>query len=168
MIRVAALRAAFAGALLCAGFGNLPAHSQEPSAAAVAAARELVDLRGGAKMFDSVVPGVVEQAKGVFLQTNPALAKELDEVAGRLRSDFGSRTTELLNEVARIYAQHFTEQEMREAIAFYKTNLGRKIVTQEPIIIDQSFARMQQWANKFSEEVLSRYRAEMKKKGHDL
>lgn len=168
MIRVAALRAAFAGALLCAGFGNLPAYSQEPSAAAVAAARELVDLRGGAKMFDSVVPGVVEQAKGVFLQTNPALAKELDEVAGRLRSDFGSRTTELLNEVARIYAQHFTEQEMREAIAFYKTNLGRKIVTQEPIIIDQSFARMQQWANKFSEEVLSRYRAEMKKKGHDL
>lgn len=168
MIRVAALRAAFAAALLCAGFGNLPAHSQEPSAAAVAAARELVDLRGGAKMFDSVVPGVVEQAKGVFLQTNPALAKELDEVAGRLRSDFGSRTTELLNEVARIYAQHFTEQEMREAIAFYKTNLGRKIVTQEPIIIDQSFARMQQWANKFSEEVLSRYRAEMKKKGHDL
>ncbi len=167
MIRVHVAGAALAAAWLCAAWG-LAAHAQEPSASAVAAAKELVDLRGGAKMFDSVVPGVVEQAKAVFLQTNPALSKDLEDVAARLRADFAPRRAELTAEVARIYAQRFSEQEMKEAIAFYKTSLGRKIVTEEPIIIDQSFVRMQQWANRLSEEVLSRYRAEMKKKGHDL
>lgn len=167
MIRIPLARAALAAAWLCAACG-LAAYAQEPSASAVAAAKELVDLRGGARMFDPVVPGVVEQAKALFLQTNPALSKDLEDVAARLRADFAPRRAELANEVARIYAQRFSEQEMKEAIAFYKTSLGRKIVSEEPIIIDQSFARMQQWANKLSEEVLTRYRAEMKKKGHDL
>lgn len=167
MIRIPVAPAALAAAWLCAA-SFLSAQAQEPSASAVAAARELVDLRGGAKMFDSVVPGVVEQAKAVFLQSNPALSKDLEDVAARLRADFAPRRAELIAEVARIYAQRFSEQEMKEAIAFYKTSLGRKIVAEEPIIIDQSFVRMQQWANKFSEEVLTRYRAEMKKKGHDL
>lgn len=162
-------RLILAGAIVAATFTTaLTARAQEPSPAAIAAARELVDIRGGANIFETVVYGVVESAKGVFLQTNPQLAKDLEEVAGRIRTELAPRRTELVNEVARIYAQRFTEQEMREATAFFKTTLGRKIVTEEPIVLDQSFQRTQQWANKLSEEVLSRYRAEMKKKGHNL
>jgi uncharacterized protein len=46
--------------------------------------------------------------------------------------------------------------------------LGRKIVNEEPKVLDDGFRRIQQWANKFSEEVMSKMRAEMKKKGYDL
>ena len=42
------------------------------------------------------------------------------------------------------------------------------MITEEPIALDQSLKAAQAWANRFSEEVLGRFRVEMKKKGHNL
>src|ERR1700674_5168472 len=75
-----------------------PVDAQEPTAGAIAAAREYIVLKGGAVLYDSVVPGVIEQAKTVLLQTNPMLAKELNEVALQLRADDAPKSAELLND----------------------------------------------------------------------
>jgi len=144
------------------------ASAQEPAPSAVALARELIVLKGSTQIWDAVVPGVIEQAKGVYLQTNPALGKELNDVAAQLRTEYGPRASQLVDQVARLYAQAFTEQELKDTLAFYKSPLGRKIVSEEPKVLDDGFRRIQQWANKFSEEVMGRMRAEMKKKGYDL
>jgi uncharacterized protein len=125
-------------------------------------------LKGSTQLWDAVVPGVIEQVKAVFLQTNPALSKELNEVAGRLRAEYAPRSSQLIDQVAQLYAHSFTEQELKEALAFYKSPLGKKIVNEEPKVLDEGLHRVQQWSNKFSEEVMSRMRAEMKKKGYDL
>ena len=66
------------------------------------------------------MPGVIEQAKSVFLRTNPALGKPLNEVAGKLRVEYAPRGGDLLNEAAKLYALRFTEQELKDALAFYK------------------------------------------------
>jgi uncharacterized protein len=144
------------------------ARAQEPSPAAIKLARELIDLKGATRMWDPIIPGVIEQAKGVFLQTNPGLNKDLSEVANLMRNEYAPRTGELSVMVARLYAQRFTEPELQEALAFYKTPIGRKITTEEPKVLDDSFAQVQQWSQRFSEEVIRRMREEMKKKGHDL
>jgi hypothetical protein len=89
-------------------------------------------------------------------------------VAGKVRAEIGVRSAELINEAARLYASRFTEQELKEALAFYKTPLGRKLVEEEPRILDQSLKDTQVWADKLSEEVLARFRSEMRKLGHDL
>jgi uncharacterized protein len=162
LLRIAAL------ALSCTTLA-LPARAQQqPSPAAIALAKELIELKGAQAMFDPLIVGVVEQTKGVLLQTNPQLVKDLDEVAGKLRTELQPRRAELTTRVATLYAQQFTESELKEAVTFFKTPLGRKITAQEPVILDQSFAFMQQWANTLSEEVMSKFRAEMKKKGHNL
>jgi hypothetical protein len=67
-----------------------------------------------------------------------------------------------------MYAQRFTEQEIKDTLAFYKSPLGKKLLAEEPAFFDQSMAHAQDWANKLSEQVIARMRAEMKKKGHDL
>ncbi len=119
-------------------------------------------------MFEPLIPGVIESAKNSFVPTNPQLARPLNEVAAQLRKEYEARNAEILNEVSKIYAQHFTEQELKEIVAFYRTPVGKKMITQEPIALDQSLKAAQAWANRFSEEVLGRFRAEMKKKGHNL
>ncbi len=149
-------------------FTAAPAASQQVSPATLGAARELVELRGAANMFDSIVGGVVEQGMGLLMQTNPGLAKDLQDVSVIIRKDLAPRRGELVGEVAKIYAQRFNEAELKEALAFYKTPVGRKLLAEEPMILDQSFALMQQWASRLSEQVLDRYRAEMKKRGHTL
>jgi uncharacterized protein len=142
--------------------------AQQPSPTAVDLARQIILIKGGANMFDPIVPGVIETAKNNFLPTNPGLSKDLNEVALQLRREFEPKRSELLNEVARAYAERFTEQELKELLTFYKSPLGQKIVIEEPRALDAGMARAQDWANNFSEVVMSRMRAEMKKRGHDL
>jgi hypothetical protein len=142
--------------------------AQQPAPSAVVIAKELIVLKGSTQLWDAVVPGVIEQAKGVFLQTNPALGRELNDVAAQLRTEYAPRSTQLVEQIAQLYAKTFTEQELKEALVFYKSPLGRKIVSEEPKVLDEGFRRIQQWTNQFSEEVMGRMRAEMKKKGYDL
>ena len=144
------------------------ASAEEPAPSALALAKELIVLKGSTQLWDAVVPGVIEQAKGVFMQTNPALGRELNDVAAQLRAEYAPRASQLVDQVAQLYAKTFTEQELKDALAFYKSPLGRKIVSEEPKVLDDGFRRIQEWTNKFSEEVMGRMRAEMKKKGYDL
>jgi hypothetical protein len=146
-----------------------PARAQQPpSPGALAAAKELVTLKGAAAMFDPLIPGVIESAKNQFLPTNPNLSGPLTEVANQLHKEYEPKRAELIDLVAKIYAQHFTEAELKDIVAFYKTPSGKKMLAQEPVAIRQSLDAAQDWANQFSDTVLQRFRAEMAKKGHKL
>ena len=115
-------------AMLAACLLSAPALAQQPSAAAINAARELVELKGGATMFDPVIVSVIEQTKAALLQTNPQLAKDLNDVATQLRAEFTPRRNELMNEAAKLYAAAFTEQEIKDMTTFYKSPLGKKML----------------------------------------
>lgn len=135
---------------------------------AIATANELLLLKRGDVAFNPVIDGVVETVKNVYLPMNPNLAKELNEIALQLRKEYQSKRPELLNEIAKVYAEHFSEAELKALVAFYKTPLGQKMVDEEPKIVDESVRRSQIWGDALSGKVLDRFREEMKKKGHAL
>ena len=151
----------------CVAFVGI-ARSQQPSPAAIATAKELIEIKGALNIFEALVPGVIEQTKNLFLQTNPNLSKDLNEVAAQLRAELAPRRAELTEQVALLYAQRFTEQELKSTLLFYKSPLGKKLAAEEPGFVDQSLRFAQDWANKLSDEVVGKMRVEMKKKGHDL
>jgi hypothetical protein len=144
------------------------ARAQKPSTTALATAKGLITIKGGNALYEPIVPGVVEQAKSVLLRANPTLGKDLNEVAAKLRAELLPRGAELVNDAARIYASRFSEQELKEALAFYKTPLGRKLMVEEANVLDQSMKNAQDWANRLSEEVIGKIRSEMKKRGHEI
>lgn len=152
----------------CTALGGAALGQPAPSASAIATARDLVETKGGAQMFDPVIVSVVEQTKGALLQTNPQLAKDINDVSNQLRTEFGPRRDELMAYAAKLYAERFSEQELKDMLAFYKSTLGRKMTTVEPQVLDETFNYIQQWGQRVSEEVMNRFRAEMKKKGHNL
>ena len=141
---------------------------QQPSATAIAAAKEVITAKGAASLYSPLVSGVIERTKSVFLQSNPTLAKDLNEVSAKLHAEYAPRSAEILTEVAKLYASRFTEQELKDTLAFYKSPLGRKLVTEEPAILDQSMKTAQTWAENLSQEVIAKMRAEMKKRGHEI
>jgi len=161
--RVARL-VALAGALIA--FGPA-AHSQQPPAASMAAAKDLIASTGAASVFDPLIAGVIEQAKLLFLQQNPALAKDLNEISAKLRTDLAPRKVELNDEMARLYATSFTEPELRAILTFYQSPVGKKLLAQQPNVVDTSMKYAQDWASKLSDQVIAMMRAELKKRGHD-
>jgi uncharacterized protein len=141
---------------------------QQPSPAALAAARELMEIKGVKGLVEPVMVRVIDGTKDTILQTNPGLSKDLDEVTAQLRAEYAPRAAEMTNEIVRLYAQRFTEQELKETVAFYKTSTGKKMLEEEPKILDETSARIRQWANRLGDEVTARVRVEMKKRGHSL
>jgi hypothetical protein len=157
-----------AAAVLALALSAPASAQQQPSAAALAAAKELIELKGATHMFDPVVPGVIETAKNVILRTSPNLSKDLNEVAQQLRQEYAGKRSEIVTLMARIYAQHFTEAEIKQALTFYKSPLGKKLIQEEPRILEQSMGQVQTWGEAFQEQVMSRIRAEMTKRGHKM
>ena len=156
-----------AAAFVCLALAPDARAQAQPSAAAITMAREIVDLKGATTMFDAVIAGVIEYHKKILISANPNLAKDLDEVSARLVKEFAPRRAEVHMEIARGYASRFTEAELKDILAFYRTPLGKKLIVEEPIGVDEATKRVDAWAGKYADEVLTRLRAEMKKKGHN-
>ena len=97
-----------------------------------------------------------------------ALAKDLNQIATQIRTDLQPRFSELTEEVARLYAANFTEQELKDILAFYKTTAGKKLLAEQPKVVDTSMKFAQDWANKLSDQVIAKMRDELKKRGHAL
>lgn len=144
------------------------AHSQQPSPAAIATAKELIAATNSTAVFTPLIAGVVEQAKLLYLQQNPALAQDLNEIAAQLRTELAPRFSELSDEMARLYATHFTNDELKAILVFYQSPVGKKLLDQQPNVVESSMKFAQDWANKLSDQVIARMRAELKKRGHAM
>ena len=144
------------------------ANAQQPSAVAIQTAKEVVNVTGAMALFNPLIPGVIEQAKNLFLQQNPGLSKDLNEITTKMRADLAPRFGELTSEVAKLYASHFTEAELKELLAFYKTPVGMKLITEQPKVGEEGLKFAQTWANNLSDEVIVKMRDELKKRGHTL
>jgi uncharacterized protein len=142
--------------------------ANNPSPAAMLLAKQIVEIKGVKKMFDPVVSGVVEKAKSVFMQTNFMWAKDINEVAANMHRDYDGRVTELVDATARIYAEHFSEPELKQILTFYQSPLGQKMIVEEPKAVDESMVGAAKWADNLSEDVMAKMRTEMKKRGHEM
>ena len=54
---------------------------------------------------------------------------------------------------------------MKDLVTFYKSPLGRKLLSTEPHAIQGSMNYVNQWAAQFADKVGEEFRAEMKKRG---
>ena len=160
-----------AGLALGLVLAGIPAGAQQPKApspAAIAAAKEILALKNVSSMYAYAVPNVVAQTKDVLLQSNLNYQKDLNEVAVIVAKNLAGRENEIGEAMAKIYATEFTEQELKDLVAFYKSPLGQKLLTTEPKAIQMSMGYMNQWAQGFAEVVNGEFRAEMRKRGKEI
>jgi hypothetical protein len=138
------------------------------SPAAIAAAKEILAMKNAAAMYANAVPNLVEQTKNVLLQSNLNYQKDLNEVAIIVAKNLAGREKEIGEGMAQVYANEFTEQELKDLVTFYKSTLGQKLLASEPRAIQFSMSYMNQWAQQFAETINGQFRAEMKKRGKDI
>jgi hypothetical protein len=173
---------ALAGLVMGLTLAGVPAHAQQPAAkqapppntlkpaspAALAAAKEILTMKNANAMYASAVPNVVEQTRNALMQTNLNYQKDLNEVAVIVAKNLAGREKEIGEGMAQIYANEFTEQELKDLVTFYKTPLGQKLLATEPRAIQFSMSYMNQWGQVFAQTVNDQFRAEMKKRGKEI
>ncbi|MCF6404941.1 DUF2059 domain-containing protein [Chitinophaga filiformis] len=70
---------------------------------------------------------------------------------------------DLVNLTIPVYAKYYTEEDLDQVIAFYKTPAGRKVIAVTPQIVQESMVLGREWGQKLGEKILS----EMKASGYD-
>jgi hypothetical protein len=150
---------------------DAPAASQPlkpASPAALAAAKEILTMKNAGAMFANAVPNLVEQTKNSLIQNNLNYQKDLNEVGVVVAKSLAGREKEIADGMAQIYANEFSEQELKDLVTFYKSPLGAKLLVSEPRAIQFSMSYMNQWAQQFAATIDTAFRAEMKKRGKPI
>ena len=91
-------------ALMIAVVGHAASAQQRPSDDAMAAARAFVDASGAAAQFEQVMPLMADQMSKAFRSLAPDRTREIDEAMAEVVKRFISRKSELIDEIAAIYA----------------------------------------------------------------
>ena len=166
----ATLRAGLAAASLLVLTAAPPAFAQTPapSPEQIKAAREVIDVSGAADSIKEIVPIFLDEAKNTLTRTRPDIAKDLGEAIKAVEPEFTKRKEDLMNEIATVYAQRFTAQELTEIKTFYTSATGKKLVQNLPGVLQASYERTQLWSQKMSTDIIARLRQEMKKRGVDI
>jgi uncharacterized protein len=175
ILSVASLSLGLAAGL---ALGVVPATAQQQPAqapvlkpaapGALAAAREILTMKNVRSIYASAVPTIVQRTKDTLLQSNLNYQKDLDEVAVIVAQKMAGREKEIGEGMANVYANEFTEQELKDLVAFYKSTLGQKLLSTEPKAIQMSMTYMNQWAQHFADQVSGEFRAEMRKRGKQM
>jgi len=151
------------------GAGSAAAQTASPEA--VTAARELVVVMRAAEQFKAVLPIIMQQLKPAIVQGRPEVERDLDAMLPMLQAMMSVQSepmTKLLDDIAMIYANNFTADEMRRLIAFYREPIGQKFLDKTPVITQQSMAAGQQFGRTIAIELQKRVVEELRKRGHKI
>jgi hypothetical protein len=163
------------GVVLGLAFACQPASAQQATQAlkqgtpaCMAAARDILQMKNAAAMYANAVPNLVQQTKDQLMSSNLNYQKDLNEVAPIIAQKLAGREKEIGEGMAQIYCNEFTEKELVDLVAFYKSPLGQKLLASEPRAIQFSMSYMNGWAQNFAEIVNGEFRAEMRKRGKQI
>ena len=155
-------------ALLFSIGGSFAAYADDPTPAALEAARTVISASGMTRSFDAIVPQMFGQLERNVLATRPELKDTLHATLLALVPEFTKTEIDVINSSALVLAKHMSEQELKDTAAFFLSASGKKYVEAEPAAFNEISGIVQAWSQKLSVDVLTRAHEEMKKKGADF
>jgi hypothetical protein len=145
-----------------------PVHAQSPNAGAEAAAKELIDTMKLPDQFKAMLPMIFRQIKSSLVQNRPEVDRDYDALAPKLLDTMNGRIEELASAIALIYASNFSEAELRDLTAFYRTPTGQKLLQKLPFVTQQTMIAGQKFGQSAAADLQKQMREELRRKGHDL
>jgi hypothetical protein len=144
----------------------VPADAQSADTQALADARQLVEALHLVGVRDQIVNGTLQVSYRRMLAVNKgrdAAVKGFLEQA--MLPALRARQGDITEQEARLFTQHFTPDELRQLLAFYRSPLGAKLVTSFPAVIGEMQQYANSWANAVLTEAQPKLAAEAKKRG---
>ena len=147
---------------------SLPVAAQELAPEHLALARKYVDLTDKQSVYETTVVQTAIDTTRQILKMNPQIADKLNAAVGDVVKTYKPRKSELLDQIARIYAQAFTMEELQQIVNFYSSDVGQKLVTSNIVINRQLQQVMQIFQTNLNTEFFSKVKSELKKSGIDI
>ena len=108
----------------------------------LALSKRVIELSQGELVAQQMLDFLVPAITGLSLQHNPDLTNEQKAKVARLtKEELDAAMPEFVVAAAQIYADHFTEDELENIIAFYESETGQRFQELVPTIMQESIVR---------------------------
>jgi hypothetical protein len=131
----------------------------------MAAALDAVHSAKASKDYDNVLPLLSERVQDQIIRLRPDLYKQISGVVQQEALKLVNRRADLDNDIARVWANAFSEDELKSITAFYKSPAGLKLASVGPQVVSGSLQAVKGWSDKVGQELLENSRQELKKQG---
>jgi hypothetical protein len=128
----------------------------------LALALQVVRLSGTGRTFDELLPNIADQAKNAFIRANPQMQLGIIEIVDRLAVTLVDRRKELDEDLARVWASGFTNEELQELVDFYSSETGKKYADLNAELLGVQMAAAQRWARSVSDELTRKVAEELR------
>ena len=141
------------------------AFAQEITASHLAVALDVVKSAKASRGFDSVLPLLAEQVENKLIRVRPDLNKEIVAAVEDAALKLSARRSDLDNDVARIWAKAFSEEELNTIAVFYKSPAGQKFADVGAQVVAESYQAVGHWSDRVGEELLQKSKDGLKAQG---
>ncbi|HWA17847.1 MAG TPA: DUF2059 domain-containing protein [Devosia sp.] len=151
--------------LIVAGSVAAPAAAQEIPPDQLALARKYVDLINTSNLFRGVVLKTAIGSFKALTVGHADIEKDISDAVDRTIKSYAGDESDLLDQIARVYATVFTLEELQQIVAFYESPVGQKLAQASPELSKTTDDVLKVYQNNLSAEFVRRVRADLKEKG---
>ena len=136
----------------------------------LALARKMMKTTGADKIALQIMHTMMPQITGMLVRARPDKKEQIIQLMKEVGKELSAEANmdKLVDQIARIYAEEFTAEEMRQILAFYDTPVGRKLIGKMPSIVMRSQQAGRVWGQEVARKAIQRIRKKAKERGIDL
>ncbi|NJL13040.1 MAG: DUF2059 domain-containing protein [Microscillaceae bacterium] len=112
--------------------------------------KKMLELSGSEQMFKISVKQMLEQFKGMRPEIPAAFWNDFETEVMK------TSINDLVEMLTPVYFHHLSESDLDELITFYESPIGKKFVSKNPMIMQESMQVGQEWGKKLGEQVVKK------------
>ena len=144
------------------------ASAQAPAPEAMTAARKLVLTLRIADQYRAQLPQLLLRLRPVVAQDRPEIERDYDAMTAPGSEVYAPLLASMIDQVAALYAQSFSVDELRQIEAFYAQPAGKKFLEKSDALAQASAQIGQDVSQKAADDLKQRLLEALRQKGHKL
>jgi hypothetical protein len=144
------------------------ASAQAPAPEAMSAARKLILTLGIANQYRAQLPQLLLRLRPVVAQDRPEIERDYDAMTAPGAEIYAPLLRSMIDQVAALYAQTFSVDELRQIEAFYAQPVGQKFLAKSDALAQASAQIGQEVSQKAADDLKLRLIETLRQKGHKL
>ncbi|HEY2069230.1 MAG TPA: DUF2059 domain-containing protein [Rhizomicrobium sp.] len=135
----------------------------------LAAARELLDAANLKSLMRSLIGSLVPAEVAAIKRQNPNVSQDaLNTFTTAMSEELNGSLDQFMDIYATVYAEHFSIDELHQVTAFYKSDVGRKMIAAAPQMMLEVMPLAQRMGEQIGARVRDRVNAQLQKHGDSL
>ncbi|MCR9212129.1 MAG: DUF2059 domain-containing protein [Proteobacteria bacterium] len=146
--------------------GASSSHAETEKQEAIA---ELLKITNSLEMLEEITISTLRVLLSQQYARHPEIPDKVKQKTFVILEDtFRENMSAIISDFGKVYAKEFTLEEIQGLIAFYQTDLGQKVITSMPKIMQQGMIIGAKWGREIGLVAMERIQKELASKGYKI